>query len=183
MSTQTNTISSSTQEEFILSCLEQIRPMVINLTRGVDVDDAMQEAAIIIMQTLPKMSQEYINPVSFMSRVVKNRLIDLYRRRHHLVTSSLDASAAAGHDIECEDQTPDATVRMREEALYQSLERLPQEEQAYLTHKFALDYFLQISTKQHMTWQRSARSISTTAYRHLRSDQQLRDAILSLGPA
>lgn len=187
MSTQTNTISSE-QETFLLECLQRIRPMVVRLTRGVDVEDAIQEAAIIIMQNLPKVPAGHLNPVAYMSRIVKQRLIDLYRHNRLVTISaiSLDKPVGDGQETTLADLLPSPTItdeHARLEALYEALHRLPSEEQRYLRRKYELYSFrVQPLQGRKMNRQRSSLSLAI-AYRHLRNDQRLRQSILPVTPA
>jgi DNA-directed RNA polymerase specialized sigma24 family protein len=180
---------SSEQEHFMLTCLEQFRPMILRLTQGMETDDAIQEAALIILQTLPQVSACRANPIAYMSRIVRNQLITRYRQAQHTALSTMSIEQPLHEDSErtLADLLPapnSVDEFVRDQALYDALHHLPDEEQAHVKQRYDLYSFTpRYPSGRRVRHGRSARSLMRTALKQLRQDRRLQQAIVPIGPA
>jgi len=134
------------QDEFVLDCLSEFDPMLARLANRVnmDLEDLRQEAALLILRTLPKIPAG-VRPEAYLNVVVRGRLRGLASKR--ISTLSLDLPISNGSDIMLADVLPEPPQVSHErhdrrvEALYKALHRLSRVEQDFLKRRFELHGF------------------------------------------
>ncbi len=177
---------SSLQDEFVLSCLEELRPMLINLARrtGMEIDDIMQEAAIIIMQ---EVQAQAMPPIALLNVIIRRRIYAFTRRRRSLpIILSIDMPYSREGVTTLADMLPDTppdseAIHKQEQritSLYQALHRLPLDEQREMRSHYALNCFqVRRSRSKRVMPQRTWMDLRRSALRSLRHDMKLRRAL------
>jgi len=164
-------------DEFVLDCLEKLRPMLFNLANNyhLDSDDVLQDAAVIILETLPRLDLSR-NVVSYLWSTITCRMIDRARKKK-IETISLHTPLTKP-GLTLEDTLPAASGEInhkwedeRTEIVHQSLRRLPLDEQLYLQRAYKLAAFSPCPKTPPRT--RSQVVTGQSARRHLRADWQL----------
>lgn len=170
----------STQDTLVLDCLERLRPLVVQMARNyqLDQEDTMQEAAIIILETLPAIDLSR-DPVPYLRVVVRRQIYGMTHRPRVQETSLQEPLTEDGLTLEtllsASTETADTTrVDEHEKVVHMALHRLPREEQVYMRRVYGLASFQPWTHRSRKTRPaRSCKAISASAHRHLRADRKL----------
>lgn len=168
-------------DTLVLDCLERLRPMLVQLARNykLDQDDVMQDAALIIIETLPDIDLSR-DPVPYLRVVVRRHIWQL--AHHTPLEISLDAPLTEDGNLTLEDVLPapallpDKRADKRIRATRTALRRLPLDEQLYMKSVHTLDFAVNRRAEQRT---RNRKAISASAYLHLRADKKLARSVWS----
>lgn len=169
-----------TPDELVLTCLERLKPLLSQLARNyrLDQDDLVQEAACLILETLPKIDLSR-DPVPYL-RIVVRRQIWFIAYRKNPFMSSLEEQTEDGlalKDTLSDTSTlPDEQADRRKKATHAALRRLPLDEQLYMRQIHALSF--DVINRGTRPLNRTRKAIGPSAYAHLRADQKLMQAVL-----
>lgn len=172
---------SHPHDTLVIDCLEKLRPMLLQLARNyrIDQDDVMQDAALIILETLPKIDVNR-DPVPYLRVAVRRHVWQL---AHHTPdTSSLHEPLTEDGNLTLEDVLPDPSplpdkrADKRIKATRTALRRLPLDEQLYMKSVHTLDFAVNRRAEQRT---RNRKAISASAYLHLRADKKLARSVWS----
>jgi hypothetical protein len=180
-------------EQTVLDLAQHFTPLAYNLARkwNLDADDVKQDIVEIIITTLPRVPDITRDVKPYLNRAIVNHFLSAHAEKYThkpAYVLSLDAPLADNPDCTRADllaapadvPTDDTLQVERERALYAALHRLRYDEQLHLRRVFGLHEFKarrNVVWGQRKTGQRSARSLSTNAYKKLRSDAVLSAAL------
>lgn len=167
-------------QDDVLDCLERLRPMLMRMARNyhLDQDDVMQDAALIILETLPKIDVSR-NPVPYLRVAVRRHV---WLQAHSTPDTSSLHEPLSEDGLTLEDllpapvQLPDQRADKRVKATRTALRRLPLDEQLYMKSVHALDFAVNRRAEQRT---RNRKAISASAYLHLRADKKLARSVWS----
>lgn len=165
-----------------MDCLERFRPMLTKVAwqTGVSLDDLKQQAVVIILEALPKMSMHMDNPQGYLYVTVRGKIYNYI----HTLTSptnviSLDQPLCDDSQLTLLDVLPvppiDLSAKRNEKrrvALYKAMHLLPRAEQECLRRRYGLRGF-HVWSRQVSDLYRTNRSIMRSALRSLRRNQKL----------
>lgn len=151
---------------------------------GTPLDDVIQQAALIILQALPKMPIHIENPQPYLYVVVRRRI---YAYAHSLTSPqdviSLDRPLYDDSEQTLLDVLPSPPIDLsakREQkritALYKAIHLLPRAEQECLRRRYGLRGF-HVWSRQVSDLYRTDRAILRSALRQLRRNQRLAMAL------
>lgn len=177
------------QEQLILNFLQNYRPMMtkICVTSGLDLEEVMQEVALVLTQKVPHMKPtDNIKALTY--TVAYRHILRMLRQR----TWKPMEAVSLDNPVDNESQTTYADLLPAQEQhesypqwhireLYSALHRLPLDEQQELKQQYDLEGFHPWGPieKQGRLKERSHRSLVTTAFRTLRNDEFLREAVVA----
>jgi len=177
----------SFSHDAIVEMLQQARPMVSNFARNyhLEFDELMQEAALVVVETGPKIPAD-AHPYAYLQSTIRYHLLALIQRRH-LATASLDEplsseSAATYADMLAAPEPvayDEPREDQRQEALYTALHTLPLEEQQYFREVYALNAFNPSPPNWPCSanYNRSRKTMSMRAFSALRRNAALREVV------
>ncbi len=131
-----NNVSTSAPLEVFLQRKNQIYGYIYGYVKDpMEADDLFQEMAVKIMRKVKNNRyREEGKTVQWVMRLVRNFLIDYYRRKKHRSVSALEP-----FHLYCHAQRSPEEVRMEEEkhhAIYEALSALPQEQSDVIRLRF-----------------------------------------------
>jgi DNA-directed RNA polymerase specialized sigma24 family protein len=174
-------------QTYILECLNQAAPMLRNLAiaHNLEFEDLYQQSYLIAYDVLQRDTSSIVNLRAYIHSMIRYSVLDL--ARSGIKTMSLDTPFSEETDTSLADVLPapeqiardETDMDKKEQALYAALRSLPLEDQQYMRDRYGLQGFDVIPLYPY-SLNNSHKTRNATrqhAYRGLRHDEQLREAM------